>query len=315
MTQVITVIGGSGFVGRHLVQRLAKTGAQIRLGVRNAEAAKRLKPLGNVGQIVPMGVDIGRGIGLEAAVAGADVVINLVGILAPGGGNRSFEAVQAEGAQRVAEVAKAAGVARFIHMSALGADAASKSRYAQTKAAGEAAVLAVYPSAMIVRPSIIFGPEDGFFNRFATMARMAPALPLIGGGETKFQPVFVGDVAEAIVSAVNDPTISGIYELGGPLTYSFKDLLAFTLETAHLKAVLLPIPFCVASLMGSVMQFVPGAPITADQVELLKTDNVVSGRYPGLADLGLTGATIEAIVPAYLARFHPGGRFGNLKGV
>ncbi len=314
MTQVITVIGGSGFVGRHLVQRLAKTGAQIRLGVRNVEAAKRLKPLGNVGQIVPMGVDIGRGIGLEAAVAGADVVINLVGILAPGGGNASFEAIQAEGAGRVAEAAKAAGVARFIQMSALGANAESKSRYAQTKAAGELAVQAVYPDAVIFRPSIIFGPEDGFFNRFAAMAQMAPALPLIGGGETKFQPVFVGDVAEAIVSVVHDPAITGIYELGGPSTYTFKELMVFTLETAHLKAVLLPLPFFAASLLGSVMQLIPGAPITADQVELLKTDNVVSGRYPGLTELGLPAATIEAIVPAYLARFHPGGRFGNVKG-
>ncbi|MFY8105943.1 MAG: complex I NDUFA9 subunit family protein [Elstera sp.] len=314
MTQVITVIGGSGFVGRHLVQRLAKTGAQIRLGVRNVEAAKRLKPLGNVGQIVPMGVDIGRGIGLEAAVAGADVVINLVGILAPGGGNASFEAIQAEGAGRVAKAAKAAGVARFIQMSALGANPESKSLYAQTKAAGELAVQAVYPDAVIFRPSIIFGPEDGFFNRFAAMAQTAPALPLIGGGGTKFQPVFVGDVAEAIVSAVNDPALSGIYELGGPSIYSFKELMVFTLEAAHLKAVLLPMPFFAASLLGSVMQFVPGAPITADQVELLKTDNVVSGRYPGLAALGLSGATIEAIVPAYLARFHPGGRFGKVKG-
>lgn len=314
MAQVITVLGGSGFVGRHLVQRLAKTGAQIRLGVRNVELAKRLKPLGDVGQIVPMPVDIGRGTGLDAAVAGADVVINLVGILAPGGGNKSFQAIQADGAQRAADAAKAAGVPRFIQMSALGADADARALYAQTKAAGEAAVQAVYPDAVILRPSIIFGPEDGFFNRFAAMARLAPALPLIGGGATLFQPVFVGDVAEAMAMAVRDPSIRGIYELGGPKTYSFKDLMQFTLDAAHLKALLLPLPFGVAGLIGSVAQMLPGAPITSDQVELLKTDNIVSGAYPGLADLGITGATIEAIVPAYLARFQPGGRFGNLRG-
>lgn len=314
MAQVITVLGGSGFVGRHVVQRLAKTGAQIRLGVRNIELAKRLKPLGDVGQVVPMPVDLGRGTGLAAAVAGADVVINLVGILAPGGGNKSFDAVQAEGAQRAAEAAKAAGVTRFIHVSALGADAESPSDYARTKAAGEAAVLAVYPDAAIFRPSIIFGPDDGFFNKFASLARTVPALPLIGGGKTRFQPVFVGDVADAIVAAVRDASVQGVYELGGPKTYSFKELMTFTLETAHLSALLLPVPFPIAAFAGLFIGMLPGAPITLDQVKLLKSDNVTSGQFPGLTDLGITGATVEAIMPVYLARFHPGGRFGSLHG-
>lgn len=314
MAQVITVLGGSGFVGRHVVQRLAKTGAQVRLGVRNIELAKRLKPLGDVGQIVPMTVDIARGTGLAVAMAGADVVINLVGILAPGGSNKSFQAVQAEGAQRAAEAAKAAGVPRFIQMSALGADADSESEYAQTKAAGEAAVLALYPDAAIFRPSIIFGPDDGFFNKFAAMARTAPALPLIGGGATRFQPIFVGDVADAIVKAVADPSVRGIYEIGGPKAYSFKELMQFTLTASHLSALLLPVPFPVAAFIGLFVGMLPGAPITLDQVKLLKVDNLPSGKFPGLNDLGIAGATVEAIMPAYLARFQPGGRFGSLHG-
>lgn len=252
--QLVTVFGGSGFIGRHVVRALAKRGYRVRVACRRPDLAFFLQPLGNVGQIHAMQANLRYPDSVAAAVQGADAVVNLVGILTEGGKQR-FDAVQAEGAAAIARAAKAEGITRFVQMSAIGADAASDSVYAQTKAAGEKAVLDVIPSAVILRPSIVFGPEDQFFNRFASLARIAPALPLVGGGGTKFQPVFVGDVAEAVALGVDGALKGGtIYELGGPQVSSFRDLLAFVCETTGRKRALVPLPFGVARIQAGVME-------------------------------------------------------------
>jgi len=309
---LVTVFGGSGFLGRHVVRALAREGYRIRPAVRRPDLAFHLQPLGRVGQIHAVQANLRYPASVEAAVRGADVVINLVGILFERGKQR-FEAVQADGAHHVAQAAAAAG-ARMIHVSALGADPNSSSSYARSKAAGEAAVLAAAPDATIFRPSIVFGPEDDFFNRFAAMARMSPALPLIGGGQTKFQPVFAGDVAQAIRKAVGGATKGGtIYELGGPEVKSFKELMEYVLAVTERRRLLVPLPFALAKLQAFFLQFTPTPLLTPDQVELLRTDNVVSpaaiaeGRT--LEALAIEPAALEAIVPSYLWRFRKTGQF------
>ena len=309
--RVITVFGGSGFIGRYLVQRLAKRGWVIRVAVRRPPAAQFLKPLGDVGQIVPIAASLQHEGSVVAAVAGASAVVNLVGILYEAG-RQTFAAVHHEGARRVAAAAKAAGVERLVHMSALGADPQSPALYARSKAAGEQAVLATFPGATIVRPSIVFGPEDDFFNRFASMARLAPALPLIGGGRTRFQPVYVGDVADAIVAILEKPEARGrTYELGGPRVYSFRDLMTLLLREIGRHRLLLPLPFWAARLQAALLELVPTKPLTRDQVRLLERDNVVQPGALTLADLGIEPKSVEVIVPTYLDRYRRRGYYSR----
>jgi NADH dehydrogenase len=308
-TQVVTIFGGSGFIGRYLVQRLARSGWIIRVAVRHPERALFLKPMGAVGQITPIAANLRHEASVAAAVAGADAVVNLVGILyerRP----QSFAAIHVEGAGRVARAAHAAGARRYVHMSALGADPASPAAYGRSKAAGEAAARAAFPEAAIVRPSIVFGPEDDFFNRFAGLARYLPALPLIGGGKTRFQPVYVGDVADALARLAEDPATAGkTYELGGPSIYSFRELLEYLLREIGRRRLLLPLPFALAQLQAAFLELLPTPPLTRDQVRLLERDNVVSPNAPTLVDLGIQPTALELIVPSYVARYRPGGRF------
>jgi len=308
--RIATVFGGGGFLGHHLVRRLAKSGAVVRAPSRHVDRLKDLRTAGVVGQVVPEMIDIFDDVELDAAIRGADVVVNLIGILAPSGRN-SFAKIHGELPGRIARAAAAAGVKRLVHVSALGADSGSASAYARTKAEGEAAVRAAFPQATILRPSIVFGPEDRFFNRFAEMTFISPALPLIGGGETKFQPVYVGDVADAIMAALDRPDAAGrLYELGGPGTYSFRQLMELMLAQIGRQRLLVPVPWAIANLQGAILEWLPGAPLTRDQVTLLKQDNVVSGNAPGLAELGIRPAALEIILPTYLDRFRKGGRFG-----
>src|SRR3954454_4369520 len=316
MTQIpaetlVTVFGGSGFLGRHVVRALARAGYRVRPAVRRPDLAGHLQPLGRVGQIHAVQANLRYPASIAAAVRDADVVINLVGILFERGRQR-FEAVQAEGAFAVAQATAAAG-ARLVHVSALGANPDSSSLYARSKAAGEAAVLAGVPDATIFRPSIMFGPEDDFFNRFAALARMSPFLPLIGGGETRFQPVFVGDVAQAILKATGGAAKGGtIYELGGPEAKSFKVLMEYVLAVTERKRLLLPIPFALARLQAMVLQLLPTPLLTPDQVELLRRDNIVSAAAAAegrtITDLAIAPAALEAIVPSYLWRFRKTGQ-------
>ena len=311
---LVTVYGGSGFLGRHVVRALAKRHYRIRVACRRPELAGHLQPLGRVGQIHAVQVNLRHAGSVEAAARDADAVVNLVGILAETG-RQKFDAVQRSGAEAVALAAAAHG-ARMVQISAIGADKSSASAYARSKAEGEELALAAVPSAVIMRPSIMFGPEDTFFNRFASMARTLPALPLIGGGLTRFQPVFAGDVATAIADTVDGKAKPGaIYELGGPDILTFKQLMQFTLATIERRRALVPLPFPIAGLMASVLQFVPGAPLTPDQVEMLRTDNVVSddakrtGRT--LDAFGVAPDSIAAIVPTYLWRFRKTGQFSS----
>lgn len=312
--EMITVFGGSGFIGRYAVRALVKAGYRVRVATRLPHVANDLKPMGTVGQIQLVQANVRNKASIERAVEGASAVINLTGILAPSG-RQTFRSIQAQGAQHIAEAAKAAGITRFVQISAIGADADSKSAYAQTKAAGEKAVMDTIPTATVLRPSIVFGPEDGFFNRFAQMALYTPALPLIGGGKTLFQPVWAGDVGAAILAALESPAAQGrIYELGGPATYSFKALMQFMLATIQRPRLLVPLPWLGAYVIGfageiaGALPFVPTV-LTRDQVTLLKTDNVVAQGMPGLADLGISPASVESVVPTYLYRFRRGGQF------
>jgi uncharacterized protein YbjT (DUF2867 family) len=310
--RLVTVFGGSGFLGRHVVRALARRDYRIRVAVRRPDLAGHLQPLGRVGQIHAVQANVRYPDSVTGAVRHAEVVINLVGILYERGA-RTFQAVHVEGADAVARAAAAAG-ARMIHVSAIGADANSPSDYARTKAAGEAAVRAVVPAATIFRPSILFGPEDDFFNRFATMARLSPVLPLVGGGHTRFQPVFVGDVAEAIARTVDGEAAAGTtYELGGPEVKTFRELMEFVLKTTGRRRLLLPLPFALASLQAMFLQLLPKPLLTPDQVKLLQVDNVVSPDAERarrtLPALGIEPTTIEAIVPTYLWRFRKHGQF------
>jgi uncharacterized protein YbjT (DUF2867 family) len=309
---LVTVFGGSGFLGRHVVRALAQRQYRIRVAVRRPELCGYLRPMGRVGQINAVQANLRYPESVAAAVRDADIVVNLVGILFKRG-VQNFDAVQVEGAEAVAQAAKAAG-ARLVHISAIGADANSLSHYARSKAEGEQRVLAADLAATIVRPSVVFGPEDDFFNRFAALARIAPALPLPGGGHTRFQPVFAGDVAEAVAKAVDGETKAGaIYELGGPAVRSFKELMEFTLATIRRRRLLVPVPFPVMKLNAAFLQFMPKPLLTPDQVELLKHDNVVSddARRDGrtLEALGIIPETVDAIVPSYLWRFRKAGQF------
>jgi len=310
---MVTVFGGSGFLGRHIVRALARRDFRIRVAVRRPDLAGHLQPLGRVGQIHAVQANVRVPGSVEAAVRDASIVVNLTGILFERG-KQSFEAVQAQGARNVAAAAAAAG-ARMVHVSALGADPESASAYARTKAAGEQAVRELVPEATIFRPSVVFGPEDDFFNRFAALARISPFLPLIGGGHTRFQPVFVGDVAEAVARAVEGKAQPVIYELGGPEVQTFKELMEYTLVTIGRRRLLVPLPFKLASMQAFFLQFLPKPPLTPDQVELLHSDTVVSesaiaeGRT--LAGLGIEPTAMEAIVPSYLWRFRKAGQFSR----
>jgi uncharacterized protein YbjT (DUF2867 family) len=307
--KVVTVFGGSGFIGRQVVRELARLGCRVRVAVRDPESAMPLKPAGDVGQIVPLATSVQSDAAVRRAVDGVDAVVNLVGILFERGA-QTFEAVHVDGARRVAEASKAAGVTRFVQMSALGAKPDSTAKYARTKAGGEAAVRANVPEAVIVRPSIVFGPHDAFFNRFASLMRFAPLLPLIGGGEQRFQPVFVGDVADAIVKGLTDPALDGrTFELGGPTVYTFRELMELTMEVTGRHTGLVPIPFPLAKVQAFFMELLPVPPLTRDQVELLKTDNVCGGDLPGLSDMGITPTAAEVILPTYLDIYRKGGRY------
>jgi NADH dehydrogenase len=310
---LVTVFGGSGFLGRHVVRALAKRDYRLRIGVRRPDLAGHLQPLGKVGQIHAVQANVRYPASVEAAVRGASIVINLVGILAEGGA-QTFDAVQAKGAATVAQAAAAVG-SRVIHVSALGADADSASRYARAKAAGEAAVREAAPEAIIFRPSVVFGPEDDFTNRFASMARMMPVLPLIGGGTTQMQPVYAGDVATAIADAANGLAKKGAtYELGGPEIMTLREIFAAILEITDRKRMFVPLPFGLANLKALLLQFAPSPlTLTRDQVTLLRQDNVVSdaAKSAGLTleGLGITPDSLEAIAPQYLWRFRPMGQF------
>ncbi len=309
---LVTVYGGSGFLGRHVVRALAKRHYRIRVAVRRPELAGYLQPLGRVGQIHAVQANLRNAPSVEAAARDAQVLINLVGILFERGRQR-FDVVHSYGAEQVALAANAHG-ARMVHVSTIGADENSPSAYARSKAKAEQLVLAAQPSATILRPSILFGPEDDFFNRFAALARLSPALPLIGGGLTRFQPVFVGDVAAAIADAVDGNARPGaIYELGGPDVRTFKELMQFVLATIERKRLLIPIPFFVAKVQAMFLQYLPKPLLTPDQVEMLRADNVVSDSATAekrtLQGLGIEPEPIEAIVPSYLWRFRKTGQF------
>lgn len=302
---VATVFGGSGFVGRYVVKRLAAAGYIVRVAVRDTEAAMFLRPMGNVGQIVPLCAGVTDEAAVTRAVQGASVVINLVGILAERK-EGDFMRLQCEGAGRVARAAAAAGVQQFVQISAIGADANSPSRYASSKAAGEAAVLAAFPSATILRPSLVFGAEDKFFNRFGAMASISPIMPVISG-DTRFQPVYVADVADAVMAVLSNAASAGqTYELAGPKVWAFREILKWILHETRRNRLLVTIPPAVAGFQARILEHVPGKPLTRDQLILLAKDNV-AGTLPGLAELGIAATPIEQIVPAYLRRYRPGG--------
>jgi NADH dehydrogenase len=309
---LVTVFGGSGFLGRHVVRALAKRDYRIRVAVRRPELAGHLQPLGKVGQIHAVQANLRYPASVEAAMRDSQVAINLVGILTESGAQR-FDAVQAQGAAAVARAARAVG-ARMAHVSAIGAAENSPSRYARAKAAGEKAVLGEIPEAVILRPSLVFGPEDLFTNRFAALARMSPTLPLIGG-DTRMQPVYVGDVATAVAEAVDGKARAGCtYELGGPEVLSMREILDLILATIQRKRMLLPVPFGIAKLQALLLQFAPGPlKLTPDQVALLRLDNVVSDAAKAaeltLEGLGIAADSLEAIVPQYLWRFRATGQF------
>ena len=310
---LVTVFGGSGFVGRHVVRALCKRDYRIRVAVRRPELAGHLQPLGKVGQIHAVQANLRYPASVEAAMRGCHAAINLVGILAESGA-QSFDAVQGLGPGAVAKAASAIG-ARMVHVSAIGADENSPSHYARTKAAGEKAVLALVPTATIMRPSIVFGPEDQFTNRFASLARISPMLPLIGGGLTKLQPVYVGDVATAVADAVDGKTKQGaIYELGGPEVLTMREIMGIILAIIERRRMMISLPFWLAKLPARLLQFAPGPlKLTPDQVVLLRSDNVVSHTAKAadltLEGLGITPDSLEAIAPQYLWRFRKTGQF------
>lgn len=312
---LVTVFGGSGFVGRYVVRALCRDGWRVRVAMRRPHTGQDLKVLGQVGQIQLVQANIRFEDSVERAIAGADAVINLVAVLFEQG-DQSFEKLHVNGANTVAEAAARAGITNFAQVSAIGADENSDIDYARTKGLGEAAVRGALPSADIMRPSIIFGAEDAFFNRFAAMATLPGvfALPLLGGGATKFQPVYVGDVADAIAKVIDQGTTGEIYELGGPRVYSFKELMSFLLKTIDRKRLLLPVPWFGANMMGSMGEMSGALPfvepfLTRDQVKNLKVDNVVSENAKGFAELGLQLETIESIVPDYMVRYRKYGQF------
>jgi uncharacterized protein YbjT (DUF2867 family) len=312
---LVTVFGGSGFLGRHVVSALARRGYRIRVATRRPNLAGHVQPLGAVGQIHPIQANLRYPDSVRRAVDGADAVVNLVGILFESGRQR-FTSVQAEGAATIAAAAAKAGIDNVVHVSAIGAAADSPAEYARSKAAGETAMLAARPSTVILRPSIVFGPEDSFFNRFAGLSGLMPFLPLVGGGETRFQPVYVGDVAEAVAVALDGRARNGTtYELGGPEVKTFKELMELLLREIGRTRLLLPLPFGVARLQARVLQLLPNPLLTVDQVHLLERDNVVSAEAIAdgrtLAGLGITPTTLAAVLPSYLWPYRRGGQFAT----
>lgn len=318
MSKLVTIYGGSGFVGRYVARRMAKEGWRVRVAVRRPNEAIFVKPYGTVGQVEPILCNIRDDASVAAAMRGADAVVNCVGILAPSGKNK-FDAVQHEGAERVARIAAQNGVGRLVHISAIGADLESDSDYSQTKALGEAGVLQNFPDAVILRPSVVFGAEDGFFNRFAAMSRFGPVLPLVGA-ETKFQPVYVDDVAQAAVKGVLGQATPGIYELGGPEVATLRELVQSMLDVVRRRRLVVNIPFFAARLMGGAFDLLStlsggliSGPVTKDQVRNLAKDNVVTGEVKTFADLGIEPTSFEVIIPQYLWRFRPAGQYDAIK--
>ncbi|WP_170430782.1 complex I NDUFA9 subunit family protein [Ruegeria arenilitoris] len=319
MSKLVTIYGGSGFVGRYIARRLANEGWRVRVAVRRPNEAMFVKPYGVVGQVEPILCNIRDDASVAAVMHGADAVVNLVGVLNELGKNE-FDAVQAEGAARIARIAAEQGVARMVHISAIGADAESNSEYSRTKARGEAGVLAHMPNAVILRPSVIFGTEDQFFNRFAGMTRMGPFLPLVGA-DTKFQPVYVDDVAKAAVQGVLGQAEAGIYELGGPEVKSFRALMQQMLGVIHRRRVIIGVPFFAARIMAGVLdiakfvsfQLFPNHILTRDQLKNLRRDNVVSEGAKGFDDLGIEPATLESVLPDYLWKFRPAGQYDDIQ--
>ena len=323
--RIVTIFGGTGFLGRHIVQRLAQEGYGIRVATRRPELAGFLRPCGVVGQVVPVQANVRNEESVRRAVAGAHAIINLTGILYERG-RQNFYAVHVASADRIgARAAAEAGAAHLLHVSAIGADAASPSEYAQSKAAGEAAVRQAFPEATIFRPSLVFGPEDDFFNRFASMVRLVPVLPLFfdglpkmkldglfltpefEAGTTRFQPVFVGDIAEATQRVLGDDAAQGkTFELGGPSIYSYAELMALVAHETGRKALFTPVPFFAAGVMATLLQFAPVPPLTPDQVKLLRIDNVVAPDALALADLGVEATAAELILPTYLRDYRRG---------
>ena len=314
MQNLVTVFGGSGFIGGQTVRALARKGWRIRVAVRQPHLAYEMRLHGDVGQIDVVQANIRNEASVRRALAGATASVNLVGVLYETG-RQGFQSLHVMGASTVAKAARAEGVERLVQMSALGADAASPSKYARTKALGEVAVREVYADAVIARPSIVFGPQDDFFNRFAAMANFTPVLPLVGA-DSRMQPVFVGDVGRAIAEMATSPACAGqTYELGGPAQFTFRELMQMMLAETHRRRLLLPLPFGVAGLIGKGGDLVAALglkpPLTVDQVAMLRADNVVSGKTPGLAELGITPVTLEAILPTYLYRYRRGGQFAD----
>lgn len=318
MSNLVTIFGGSGFVGRYIARRMAKEGWRVRVAVRNVNEAMHVKPYGVVGQVEPVFCNIRDDASVAAVTEGADAVVNCVGVLDEIGKN-TFAAVQADGAERIARIAADMGVTRLVHLSAIGADAQARSNYAKTKAAGEAGVLKHMPGAIILRPSIIFGPEDQFFNRFAGMSRFGPILPVIGAN-TRFQPVYVDDIAAAAVKGVLGQAAPGIYELGGPDVHTFRELMQQMLGIVRRRRLIINIPFWAARIMAAAfglgrmlsLGLVKG-PVTKDQVLNLAVDNVVADDAQGFDSLGITPTAMEAVLPDYLWRFRPSGQYDAIK--
>lgn len=319
MSRLVTIIGGSGFVGRYIARRLAKEGWRVRVAVRRPNEALFVKPYGVPGQVEPVPCNIRDDASVRAVIRGADAVVNCVGTFRKGGKN-NFDAVQVDGADRVARIAAAEGVAHLVQISAIGADAGSESDYARTKGMGEAAVLAAFPTAVILRPSVIFGTEDGFFNRFAAMTRMGPVLPVVGA-DTRFQPVHVEDVAQAAVTAVKGEAAPGVYELGGPEVDTFRGLMGRMLKVVQRRRAVVNVPFFVARIMAFgfdmieavTLGLIENKMLTRDQVKSLRRDNVVTPGARGLADLGITPTAMEAVLPEYLWRYRPSGQYAAIK--
>ncbi len=319
MSQLVTIYGGSGFVGRYIAQRMAKQGWRVRVAVRRPNEATFVKPYGAVGQVEPVLCNIRDDASVAAAMQGADAVVNCVGILSEHGKNK-FDTIQTEGAARVARLASEAGVNKMVQLSAIGADANSESQYARSKAAGEEAVLTHFPTAVILRPSVIFGAEDEFFNRFAAMSRFGPVLPLVGG-DTRFQPVYVDDVAAAAEKALLGNADAGIYELGGPDVKTMRGLMEDMLAIIHRRRLIINQPFFVGRILGGMFDFLQFASLglfkngilTRDQVKNLRVDNVVSESARGFAQLGLQPTSMEAILPEYLWRYRPSGQYDAIK--
>lgn len=318
MSKLVTIFGGSGFVGRYIARRMAKEGWRVRVAVRRPNEALFVKPYGVPGQVEPLACNIRDDASVRSMIRGADAVVNCVGVLNSLGAN-TFDAVQAEGAGRIARLAAAEGIGTLVHISAIGADAASDSVYARTKGEGEAAVLAAFPTAMILRPSVIFGTEDHFFNRFAGMTRMGPVLPIVGAG-TKFQPVHVDDVARAAVKGVLGQAAAGVYELGGPEVDSLRGLMGRMLHVVQRRRAVINMPFFLARIMGFGFDMVQGVTLglienkvlTRDQVKSLRHDNVVSAGAMGFAELGITPTAMDAVLPEYLWRYRRSGQYAAI---